>query len=101
MVRHEVRFVLQFGVFAQLRQLLEQLRVIERGHNWAEPRCWRAAAGRVNELVIVHDYENRGAYDAQRTAYHESGDAEHVAALAAIAELMVPGSATETLYEEL
>jgi hypothetical protein len=101
MVRHEVRFVLQFGVFAQVQQLLEQLHVIERRHNWAEPRCWRAAAGRVNELVIVHDYENRDAYEAQRTAYHESGDAEHVAALAAIAELMVPGTATETLYEEI
>ncbi len=101
MVRHEVRFVLPFGVFAQLEQLLQELRLIERRHDWAEPRCWRAAAGRVNELVIVHDYENRDAYEAQRTAYHESGDAKHAAALAAIAELMVPGTATETLYEEL
>jgi hypothetical protein len=101
MVRHEVQFVLRFGVFAEFRKLVEELRAIERRHTWAEPRCWRADAGRVNGLVIVHDYEDRGAYEAQRTAYHESGDAEHAATLARIAELMVPGTATETLYEEL
>ena len=101
MVRHEVQFVLRFGVFEEFRSLIEQLRSIEQGQGRPEPRCWRASAGRVNEMVIAHEYADRPAYDVQRDAYHDSADAAFREALDRLAELMVPGTATEILYEEL
>jgi hypothetical protein len=101
MLRHEVRFVLRFGVMDELRQTLDVLAAREHAQGWAEPRCFRAAFGRVNELVIVHDYADRAEYDAQRDAYHSAADGEHTAALSALAQLMVPGTATEMLVEEL
>jgi hypothetical protein len=101
MLRHEVRFVLQFGAMDEFRRTFEVLAARERAHGWAEPQCFRATFGRVNELVIVHDYADRAAYHAERDAYHDTADADHTAALAALAQLMVPGTATELLVEEL
>jgi hypothetical protein len=101
MLRHEVRFVLQFGAMDEFRRTVEVLAARERAHGWAEPHCFRATFGRVNELVIVHDYAGRAVYDAQRDAYHDTTDAEHTAALAALAQLMVPGTATEMVAEEV
>jgi hypothetical protein len=101
MVRHQVQFVLRFGVFDKFRQLLEQLRSIEQRHGWVEPRCWRSTLGRMNELVIEHEYPNRQAYEAQRDKYRDADDAAFTRALATLAELMVPATATETLVEDL
>jgi hypothetical protein len=101
MVRHEVQFVLRFGVFDQFRRLLGQLHAIEQRHGWSEQTCWRASAGRMNNMVIAHDHADRDAYDAQRVAYHDVADPELTAALAELAELMVPGTATETVFEQL
>jgi hypothetical protein len=101
MVRHEVQFVLRFGVFDEFRELLDRLRTIELRHAWAAQRCWRATGGRMNEMVIEHEYVDRNAYDAQRASYHDAQDGDFATALAALAELMVPGTATETVREEL
>lgn len=101
MVRHQVQFVLRFGVFDEFRRLLEQLRSIEQRHGWVEPRCWRSALGRMNELVIEHEYPDRQAYNVQRDKYRDAGDTELTSALSALADLMVPATPTETLLEEL
>jgi hypothetical protein len=101
MVRHEVQFVLRFGVFEEFKRLSGRLRSIEEGHGWAQPRCWRASYGRVNEMVIAHEYPDREAYDAQRNAYHDVSDEKLATALAKLAQLMVPGTATEMIREEL
>lgn len=101
MVRHEVQFVLRFAVFDEFRELLDRLHTIEQHYGWAEQRCWRASGGKMNEMVIEHEYADRPAYDAQRHAYHDAADEDFTAALAALAELMVPGTATETVREEL
>ena len=61
MVRHEVQFVLRFGVFDEFSQLLERLHAIEEAHGWSKQRCWRASGGRMNEMVIEHDYPDRPA----------------------------------------
>jgi hypothetical protein len=101
MLRHEVRFVLRFGVMDEFRQLLDTLASRERAHGWVEQRCWRATGGRMNELVIAHEYADRPRYDAQRDAYHDTSDADFAEALASLAQLMVPATAAETLLEEV
>jgi hypothetical protein len=101
MVRHQVQFVLRFGVFDEFRRLLEQLRSIEQRHDWVEQRCWRSTLGRMNELMIEHEYPDRQAYNVQRDKYRDADDAELTSALSALADLMVPATATETLVEEL
>ena len=101
MVRHEVQFVLRFGVFDEFSQLLERLHAIEEAHGWSKQRCWRASGGRMNEMVIEHDYPGRPAYDAQRDAYHDTADGDFTTTLAALAGLIVPGTATETVREQL
>ena len=101
MLRHKVQFVLRFGVFDDFRQTLQALQAREREHGWAEQRCWRASSGRMNEMVIEHDYSDRKAYDAQRDAYHDTPDEEFRSALDTLAQLMVPGTAMEMILEEL
>src|SRR5919198_1142760 len=97
MLRHEVRFVLRFGVMDEFRQIVDTLAARERAHGWVEQRCWRASGGRMNELVLEHDYADRRAYDAQRDAYHDTPDDDLRQALDALAQLMVPATATESL----
>jgi hypothetical protein len=101
MVRHQVQFVLRFGVFDEFRRLLEQLRSIEQRHDWVEQRCWRSTLGRMNELVIEHEYPDRQAYNVQRDKYRDADDGELTSALSALADLMVAATATETLVEDL
>src|SRR5512133_1816473 len=101
MVRHQVQFVLRFGVFDEFRQLLERLSAVEQRHGWAKQRCWRASAGRVNEMVIEHEYASRDLYESERVGHHETGDEDFSATLAALAELMIPGTATETVFEDV
>jgi len=101
MVRHQVQFVLRFGVFDEFCDLLNQLRSIEQTHDWAGQRCLRPTLGRMNEFALEHEYPDHAAYVAQRDRYHEADDRDLRAALDALAELMVPGTATETLAEEI
>jgi hypothetical protein len=101
MLRHEVRFVLRFGVMDEFRHALDVLARRERSHGWTRQRCWRMSSGRMNEMLIAHEYPDRAAYDAQRDAYRDAADAEFAAALATLAQLMVPATATEALLEEL
>jgi hypothetical protein len=100
MLRHQVQFVLRFGVYEEFRRLLDELQTAEQKHGWTEQRCWRASSGRMNEMLIEHEYADRAAYDAQREAYHETPDHEFRSALDALAQMMVPGTATEVLLEE-
>lgn len=99
MYRHQVRFVLRFGVRSEFTRVLGQLAQVERKRAWSPQRVWRATAGRMNEVVIEHDYDDRDAYHAQRDAYAAAGDDEFDAALAELTELIVPGTAVETALE--
>ena|SRR5712691_1412445 len=101
MLRHQVRFVLRFGVFSDFQDALGRLAAVEQRRGWSEQRCWRATAGRVNEIVVDHDHADRSAYDVQRHAYHEAADEEFTAALADLTQMMVPGTAIETVFDEL
>lgn len=101
MVRHQVQFVLRFGVFEEFLRILERLQSIEQRHGWVEQRCWRSTLGRMNQLLIEHEYPDRRAYDAQRDRYRDANDAEFRTALDALAQLMVPATPTEALVEEL
>ena len=96
-----MRFVLRFGVLPRFQETLDRLLAVERQRGWSEQRCWRATAGHVNEIVVEHAYADRAGYDRQRDAYHDAAEEEFTTALADLAALIVPGTAIETLYEEL
>jgi hypothetical protein len=94
MYRHELRFVLRFGVRQRFEELVRRLHDAEAARGWATPRIWHAVHGRVNELVIEHDYDDVDAYRRERQAFHDDpGDVGPV--LAELSELVVPGTAVE------
>src|SRR2546423_15004956 len=100
MYRHEVRFVVRFGVFAEFRDLLARLLEHERAAGWAQQRVFRAASGRINEYLIEHVYEDEAAYRTQTEAYASPGHDAFNQALSELADLNVPGTATQShLYE--
>jgi hypothetical protein len=94
MYRHELRFVLRFGSAGEFRELVAQLRAEEVGRGWTSPRVWQAISGRVNEIVIEHDYDTAESFRSERGEFH--GDPGRVGeVLARIAELAVPGTAEQ------
>jgi hypothetical protein len=99
MYRHQLSFVLRFGVRARFDELAEKLQTAEVARGWASPRVWQAANGRVNEIVIEHDYESFEAFRSERTAFHDD-PGEVGAVLAALGELAVPGTARQSDLDE-
>jgi hypothetical protein len=94
MYRHELRFVLRFGVREQFGELAQRLYREETARGWAPPRIWRATSGHVNQIVIEHDYASFDAFRNERTAFQ--GDPGAVGeVLGRLGELAVPGTATE------
>jgi hypothetical protein len=94
MYRHELRFVLRFGVRGQFEAFARQLYEQECARGWTPPRVWRATSGHVNQLVIEHDYESVDAFRAERAAFQEApGEVGKI--LAGLGELAVPGTAVE------
>jgi hypothetical protein len=94
MYRHEVRFVLRFGAHRQFGEFVQRLHAAETARGWTPPRVWHAINGRVNEIVIEHDYSDVDAFRAERNAFHES-PGEVGEALALLGELAVPGTAVQ------
>ena len=98
MYRHELRFVLRFGVREQFNQFAERLSQEETACGWAPPRVWRATSGHVNQIVIEHDYTSLDAFKTERAAFHDDpGSVAEV--LARLSELAVPGTATEFEFD--
>ena len=95
MYRHEVRFVLRFGVHGRFAEFVERLHRAETARGWTPPRVWHAVNGRVNEVVIEHDYPDVETFRQERSAFHDS-PGEVGAALAVLGELAVPGTATQS-----
>jgi hypothetical protein len=94
MYRHELRFVLRFGVRERFNDFAHRLYEAERARGWAAPRIWQAVSGHVNEIVIDHDYESVEAFREERAAFHaEPGEVGEI--LARLAELAVPGTAVQ------
>jgi hypothetical protein len=94
MYRHELRFVLRFGVRGEFEELARRLHEQESARGWSPPRFWHGTSGRVNQLVIEHEYESVEAFRSQRSAFHEEpGEVGEI--LASLAELAVPGTAFE------
>ncbi len=71
MYRHQLRFVLRFGVRGQFSESIDKLAAAETARGWALPRVWQAMNGLVNEIVIEHEYESFAAFQSERTAFHD------------------------------
>src|SRR6266542_1650137 len=98
MYRHELRFVLRFGVREQFNEFVHRLCQEETARGWAPPRIWRATSGHVNQIVIEHDYTSFDAFRKERAAFHnDPGSVGEV--LARLSELAVPGTATEFEFD--
>lgn len=94
MYRHELRFVLRFGSARGFHELAEQLRAEEAARGWTPPRVWQTISGRVNEIVIEHDYDRVESFRDERGEFHDDpGRVGEV--LASIADLAVPGTAEQ------
>ena len=99
MYRHQLRFVLRFGVRGQFSEFIHKLKAAETARGWAQPRVWHAMHGLVNEVVIEHDYETVAAFQRERTAFHDDpGEVGEV--LASISDLAVLGTATQSELDE-
>ena len=99
MYRHQLRFVLRFGVREQFTEFIDKLNAAETARGWAQPHVWHAMNGLVNEIVIEHDYESVAAFQRERTAFHDDpGEVGEVLAL--ISDLAVPGTATQSELDE-
>jgi len=97
--RHQLRFVLRFGVRGQFIEFIDKLNAAETARGWAPPRVWQASNGLVNEIVIEHDCESFAAFRSERTAFHDDpGEVGEV--LAALSDLAVPGTATQSDLDE-
>ena len=94
MYRHELHSVLRFGVRGEFDELARRLHAQEVGRGWAPARFWHATSGRVNELVIEHEYADAETFRSERAAFYEA-PGETAEILAGIASLMVPGTAFE------
>lgn len=98
MYRHELRFVLRFGVREQFNEFARRLFQEETGRGWAPPRVWRATSGHVNQIVIQHEYPSIDALRNERAAFHDDpGSVGEVLAL--VGELAVPATATEFEFD--
>jgi len=51
--RHQLRFVLRFGVRGQFTEFIYKLNDEETARGWARPRVWQAINGLVNEKVVI------------------------------------------------
>jgi hypothetical protein len=98
MYRHELRFVLRFGVREQFNEFAQRLHQEETARRWAPSRIWRATSGHVNQIVIEHDYTSLDAFREERAAFHDDpGSVGEV--LARLSDLAVPGTATEFEFD--
>ena len=99
MYRHQLRFVLRFGARGEFNDFIYRLHEAETARGWAPPRVWQAMNGLVNEIVIEHDCESFAAFRSERTAFHDDpGEVGEV--LAALSDLAVPGTATQSDLDE-
>ena len=99
MYRHQLRFVLRFGVHGQFTELIHKLNAAETARGWAPPHVWQAMNGLVNEIVIEHEYESFAVFRNERTAFHDDpGEVADV--LAVLSDLAVPGTATQSDLDE-
>jgi hypothetical protein len=95
MYRHELRFVLRFGVSGEFAELAQRLHDEESARGWTAPRIWHAVSGPVNQIVFQHDYADVEAYRREREEFHED-PGEAGAVLAELAQLSVPGTAFQS-----
>jgi hypothetical protein len=95
MYRHELRFVLRFGVHGQFNELAQRLYGQEQARGWTPPRIWQAVGGHVNQIVIEHEYETAERFREERAAFHaDSGQVGEI--LGTLGELAVPATAVQT-----
>ena len=99
MYRHQLRFVLRFGVRGQFTEFIDKLNAAETARGWAPPRVWQAMNGLVNEIVLEHEYESFAAFQRERAAFHDD-PGEVGAVLAVLSELAVAGTAFQSDLDE-
>jgi len=99
MYRHQLRFVLRFGMREQFTELIHKLNTAETARAWAPPRVWHAISGLVNEIVIEHEYESFAVFQTERAALHDDpGEVGQL--LAVLSDLAVPGTAFQSDLDE-
>jgi len=100
MYRHDLRFVLRFGVHAEFEELAQRLHAAETANGWTPPRIWHAVSGHVNGVVFEHDYADEETYRRERGEFHANpGEVGEV--LAALSQLAVPGTAVQSEHVSL
>jgi hypothetical protein len=95
MYRHDLRFVLRFGLQAEFAELVRRLHEEETARGWTPPRVWHAVSGHVNGVVFEHDYADEDTYRRERAELHEKpGSVGEV--LAQLTQLAVPATAVQS-----
>jgi hypothetical protein len=92
--RHELRFVLRFGVRREFDEFARQLSEEEVARGWTPPQIWQAISGHVNRIVIEHDYASVDAFRRERGEFHDDPGAVGEV-LGRLAVLAVPGTAVQ------
>jgi hypothetical protein len=100
MYRHQVRLVLRFGAQTEFREIANRLVEAESARGWTPPRVWYAVQGRVNEVVIEHDYRSTESFRNERNEFH-ADPGEVGALLTQLAEATVPGTASQFEFDGL
>lgn len=100
MYRHDLRFVLRFGVHGEFAELVRRLHEEETARGWTAPRVWQGVSGQVNQVVFEHDYADVETFRRERAEFHEDpGSVGDV--LAGLAQLSAPGTAVQYELDEV
>lgn len=98
MVRFRATVTAQYGHFAQLLGLHEQLNEIARSRGWQQGRFFSPISGATNVLVAEYEYPDLATWDAESTA--AMADAEWMKVFRSMAEHVYPQSAHTELLDE-
>lgn len=78
MVRYVLRWEVEYGHFAEVLQAVEACNAVQRDRGWPEWTPWAPLFGNSNELVLVAEYPDLAAHQADLDASY--ADPEFMAA---------------------
>jgi len=97
MVRFRSICTAQYGHFAEVMQVAEELNSINRSRGWREGTLMVPSTGEANVLVAEFEYPDFATYQSEGEAMQ--GDAEWMKTFRRMAEHVYPQSARVELYE--
>jgi hypothetical protein len=98
MIRFRSTVTAQYGHFAQLLSLSEQLNEIAGSRGWQQGRFFSPVAGDMNVLITQVDYPDLATWDAHTSA--AMTDPEWMKVFRSMAEHVYPQSAHTELLDE-